>query len=214
MPGTASQKTTQARRRAISEQAMVDAAVELINELGITGTTLRKVGERAGYSRGLATYQYGSKNGLMRAVTKALSGLWLERLQAAMANRSAIQGLCGAIDAHYHFILEMPAQFRTLSILAFASIDPGSGIQSRVSEVQAKQRESVSRWVRKGQQDGSVNPSLCPERFAEQFLATISGIGLQWLVNPDVELLPMHEEFKRDTQIMLKPPKGGESSCN
>ena len=43
MPETPSKKTTQARRRAISEQAMVDAAVELINELGITGTTLREV---------------------------------------------------------------------------------------------------------------------------------------------------------------------------
>lgn len=211
MPETPSKKTTQARRRAISEQAMVDAAVELINELGITGTTLREVGERAGYSRGLATYQYGSKNGLMRAVTKVLSGLWLERLHAAMADRSAVEGLCGAIDAHYHFILEMPAHFRTLSILAFASIDPGSGIQSRVSEVQAKQRDSVSRWLIKGQRDGSVNADLSPERFAEQFLATISGIGLQWLVNPDVDLLPMHEEFKRNTKIMLKPPGSGAS---
>lgn len=214
MPGHPNQKTTQARRRAISEQRMVDAAVELINELGITGTTLKGVGERAGYSRGLATYQYGSKNGLMRAVTKTLAGLWLERLHAAMDKRSAVEGLCGAIDAHYHFILEMPAQFRTLSTLAFASIDPSSGIQSRVSEVQAKQRESVSRWVAKGQGDGSVNPALSPERFAEQFLATISGIGLQWLVNPDVELLPMHEEFKRNTKIMLNPLSGGTSSCN
>jgi AcrR family transcriptional regulator len=178
----------------------------LITELGISGTTLRAVGERAGYSRGLVTYQYGSKTGLMHAVTKVLSSAWLARLQAAVDKRSAIDGLCGAIDAHYHFIHEMPYQFRTLSILAFASIDPGSGIQSRVSEVQTKQRQTVSGWVRQGQSAGEVRPGIDPDRFAEQFLATISGIGLQWMVNPRVDLLPMHEEFKRNTRSMLTPP--------
>ena len=128
MSGPPITKTSQAKRRAISEQRMVDAAVELITELGISGTTLRAVGERAGYSRGLVTYQYGSKVGLMRAVTKTLAGFWLERLLSAVGQRSAVDGLCAAIDAHYHFIHEMPSQFRALSILAFASIDPGSGI--------------------------------------------------------------------------------------
>ncbi|MCJ7558392.1 MAG: TetR/AcrR family transcriptional regulator [Gammaproteobacteria bacterium] len=211
MSGPPITKTSQAKRRAISEQRMVDAAVELITELGISGTTLRAVGERAGYSRGLVTYQYGSKVGLMRAVTKTLAGFWLERLLSAVGQRSAVDGLCAAIDAHYHFIHEMPSQFRALSILAFASIDPGSGIQSRVSEVQAKQRQSVCGWVRDGQAAGVVRPDISPERFAEHFLATISGIGLQWMVNPDVELLPMHNEFKRSTRNMLAPNDGKSS---
>ena len=204
-------KISQAKRRAISEQRMVSAAVELITELGISGTTLRAVGERAGYSRGLVTYQYGSKVGLMRAVTKTLAATWLERLQIAMGQLSAVDGLCAAIDAHYHFIHEMPSQFRALSILAFASIDPGSGIQSRVSEVQAKQRQAVSNWVRAGKAAGVVRPDIQPDRFAEHFLATISGIGLQWMVNPDVDLLPMHEEFKRSTRNMLEPVDGKSS---
>lgn len=190
---------------------MVDAAVALINELGISGTTLRAVGERAGYSRGLATYQYGSKTGLVRAVIKTLSALWLERLHSAMDDRTALDGLCRVIDAHYRFIQEMPAQFRTLTILAFASIDPGSGIQTRIAEVQAKQRRSVADLVRQGQATGQVNGRVDADRFAEQFLATISGIGLQWMVNPDVALLPMHEEFKRNTRNMLSPPSGGTS---
>jgi AcrR family transcriptional regulator len=214
LPEPHRRKTSQAARRAISEQRMVDAAVELITEVGISGATLRAVGERAGYSRGLVTYQYGSKIGLMHAVTKALSSAWLTRLQAAVDSRSALEGLCGAIDAHYHFIHEMPYQFRTLSILAFASIDPGSGIQSRVSEVQAKQRHAVAGWVRQGQADAVIRDDVHPERFAEQFLATISGIGLQWMVNPDVDLLPMHEEFKRNTRNMLAPPIAARAPSN
>lgn len=205
MPDTHTEKVSQARRRELSAGRMVDAAVALINELGVSATTLRAVGERAGYSRGLATYQYGSKTGLVRAVIKTLSQLWLQRLHDAMDGRPAIEGLCGAIDAHYRFIQEMPAQFRTLTILAFASIDPGSGIQTRIAEVQSKQRRSVAELVRQGQASRQVDAGVDAERFAEQFLATISGIGLQWMVNPNVPLRPMHEEFKRNTRNMLSP---------
>jgi len=187
---------------------MVDAAVRLINERGIQGTTLKAVGEAAGYSRGLATYQYGSKSGLLHAVTKTLAGLWIDCLTREVGHKTGVDALCAAIEAHYRFIHDMPAEFRTMTTLAFASIDPGSGIQGRVSEVQGKQRSALARWIREGKAVGTCRREVDPERFAEQFLATISGIGLQWMVNPDVPLRAMHDAFERTTRDMLSPAAG------
>ena len=64
------QSRTQAERTAISDKAMLDAAIELILEHGTDKTTLAAIGEKAGYSRGLATYRFGSKAGLYDEVTR------------------------------------------------------------------------------------------------------------------------------------------------
>ena len=70
----APQSLTQAERTAISDRAMLDAAIELVLEFGTEKTTLAMIGERAGYSRGLATYRFGSKTGLFKAVIRGQGG--------------------------------------------------------------------------------------------------------------------------------------------
>jgi AcrR family transcriptional regulator len=46
---------TQAERTALSDSAMLEAAMDLVLEYGTDRTTLAMIGEKAGYSRGLAT---------------------------------------------------------------------------------------------------------------------------------------------------------------
>ena len=58
-------RRTQAERTALSDQRMFDAAIRLIMDRGTQKTTLKDIGEMAGYSRGLANYRFGSKDGLM-----------------------------------------------------------------------------------------------------------------------------------------------------
>ena len=53
-------------RRNEAEQRLLDAAAELIGEIGPGAVTLANIGERAGYSRGLATHYFGSKGAMMR----------------------------------------------------------------------------------------------------------------------------------------------------
>ena len=51
-----------------SRQAILSAATELFAEQGFAATTMQQVGERAGVSRGLPGYLFGSKDALYRAV--------------------------------------------------------------------------------------------------------------------------------------------------
>ena len=59
-------RRTQEERRTEAEQRLLAAAAQLISETGPASMTLAKVGERAGYSRGLATHHFGSKAALMQ----------------------------------------------------------------------------------------------------------------------------------------------------
>ena len=58
----APEANTQAQRTALSDQRMFEVAIELVNERGTAKTTLKDIGEGAGYSRGLASYRFGSKD--------------------------------------------------------------------------------------------------------------------------------------------------------
>ena len=48
----APEANTQAQRTALSDQRMFEVAIELVNERGTAKTTLKDIGEGAGYSRG------------------------------------------------------------------------------------------------------------------------------------------------------------------
>ena len=74
-------RLTQAERTEISDQRMFDAAVTLINLHGPAGTSLSDVGVLAGYSRGLASHRFGSKESLFDFVVRRVGDIWLEQLK-------------------------------------------------------------------------------------------------------------------------------------
>src|SRR5947209_1778026 len=64
-------RRTQQQRRDQAEAALLNAAAELIVEDGVHSLTLARVGERAGYSRGLVTHYFGSKQALLQRLAHA-----------------------------------------------------------------------------------------------------------------------------------------------
>ena len=74
-------RRTQAERRDESGRSLIEAAVEVVAEQGVGAATFESIGRRAGYSRGLATQRFGSKEKLIEAVIGHLH----ERQEAALA---------------------------------------------------------------------------------------------------------------------------------
>lgn len=185
---------------------MTAAAVKLLVQDGVRGTTLAKLGLRAGYSRGLATHRFGSKAGLLRHVLQRASKRWLELLQENVGDAVGAEALCAAADAHVDFLRTAPDAVRSMYLLWFTSIDPGSEYRANVARVHEVQRRDISRWVRLGQAAGRVSAEIDVERTAEQFCASMAGIAFQWLVNERVPVEAMHEQLKSDVRLRLALP--------
>lgn len=77
--GNKSPRLTQAERTAISDGRMLDAAMALILERGTHNTTLREIGELAGYSRGLASNRFGSKDELFAELIQVFNERWKKK---------------------------------------------------------------------------------------------------------------------------------------
>lgn len=195
----------QADRTALSDRRLTEAAIELIVETGIQRTTLQAVGERAGYSRALATHRFGSKSGLFAHVLRTASADWLVRLQQAVGDLVGADALCAATDATERFIRERPNEVRAMYMLWFLSMDLAADYRPNIANVHRAQRRDVELWVRAGQQRGTVNLSVDPVRIAEQYCASMAGIAYQWLVNAEMPLDAMYRELKADIRLRLQP---------
>lgn len=200
------QSRTQAERTAISDKAMLNAAVQLILERGTEKTTLQAIGEKAGYSRGLATYRFGSKAGLFDAVCKAISRRWLDYLQDDVGDRIGIDAMCAALDSFFQFVSDFPREARVLQILYCGAGSPKSEYQQTSVTIHQRQQDDVAEWVRAGQRHGVVRVDADPKSVAAQYIAYISGMTYLWLINPaGVNVGKANDDMIANIKMTLAP---------
>jgi AcrR family transcriptional regulator len=176
----------QKERSDLSTNRMLAAAGELIVAGGYEAMTLAAVGERAGYSRGLATARFGSKDELLKALVERIVGRWshrnvLPRTKGA-SGRDAIRIVLDAIATQAD---RDPSALRVLYALMFEAVGPVAELRSTFVELHADMRADFARFVRRGLRDGSVRDGMSPDIEAAVIVAGIRGIGYQWLLDPN-----------------------------
>ncbi|MBT8103620.1 MAG: TetR/AcrR family transcriptional regulator [Gammaproteobacteria bacterium] len=195
---------TQAERTAISDKAMLDAAMDLVLEHGTDRTTLAMIGEKAGYSRGLATYRFGSKGGLYDALCKSISRHWLEYLKQGVGDKVGIDAMCAALDTIYRFEQESPKEARALQILYSGAASPSAEFQGTAVGIRRRQKSDVADWVRQGQDSGQIRAEINADEVAAQYVAYISGMTYLWMMSPDTfDFSVANEVMKRHLRDSL-----------
>lgn len=197
---------TQAERTAASDKAMFEAAVELILERGTDKTTLQAIGKKAGYSRGLATYRFGSKAGLFDAVCKSISRRWLEYLKQGVGEKTGLDAMCAALDAFLRFVTEAPRDARVLQILYCGAASPLSEYRATSVNIHRRQQDDVVRWVRAGIANGTIRPDADPDTVAAHYIAYIGGMTYLWVIDPaSIDFAKANEDMKHQLRIALAP---------
>lgn len=195
---------TQAERTALSDTAMLDAAKDLVLLHGTEKTTLAMIGESAGYSRGLATYRFGSKAGLYDTLCKSISRDWLEYLKRGVGNKTGIDAMCAALDAIRQFVEDSPREGRVLQILYCESVSPSSGFPETSIAIHKRQRSDVKEWVQQGQANGQIRDDVDAGEVASQYVSYSSGMTYLWLTNPATfNFTTTNAEMKRQLRDSL-----------
>lgn len=204
-PVKSTQSLTQAERTAISDRAMLDAAIGLILEHGTDGTTLAAIGEKAGYSRGLATYRFGSKAGLFDEVCKSISRKWLDYLKKDVGDRVGIDAMCAALDSFFRFVSDAPRDAKVLQILYCGAASPKSEYRSTSAGIHQRQQDDVVAWILAGIENGSVRDEVDPKSVASQYIAYISGMTYLWLISPEsIDFRKANEDMKVHLRMSLQ----------
>lgn len=209
MSGSAVRRTQQ-ERVALSDDRMLKAAVELLVEAGVAGTTLTLVGARAGYSRGLPLYRFGSKGALLAYVHDAVAADWIRRVRGGVGSHIGVQALERVVDLLCDFLLAKPTELRAMYLLRFTSMDPGSAYHTNVAKLHGAQRRDAQRWIEAGQEAGQISRRVDAALAAELFCATADGLVYRWLVTPTLPLVQLHKLLQKVVVNSLRdaqPPR-------
>lgn len=200
-------RRTQAERTEESSQRMLEAGIRLLIERGPQKTTLKDVGELAGYSRGLASYRFGSKEGLFREILAVGRRQWGAELARAVGDKEGLQALLAATEAFRNFLVNAPDHYRAMLILWYESIGQASAVTAKLREQHAAQRRDVQRWVEQGVTAGDIDPDVDADLFAATFCSVVYGTAYQWQVNPDaLDLDRLFNAYKQWFHKVLQPP--------
>ena len=197
-------RLTQAERTELSDLRMFDATVKLIIERGPAGTSLKDVGVLAGYSRGLASNRFGSKDRLFSFVVRRLGDHWLKQLKSAVNHEMGLLAVEKALDQHYRFCVDAPDYVRTFYTLWFESINTDSELGEVIKGIHQRRFQDVVNWILN---DPNISDSVKREAdsIAAQFSASVVGIVYYWLANPTKldETKRLHEGLKGTMSTLL-----------
>lgn len=184
-------RRTQAQRRQQSEQGLLAAAAGVIGELGFNAATFDRISERAGYSRGLVTLRFGSKDGMVVAVIDFLGDrleqIYAERLKNA---RTAKARLLGYVDT---FMVQLRDDKQTIAYFVLLAGALANKLpQSRYFlEQHERVKLSLAGYIREGQADGTFAADIDPVAAATALGCFQLGLAMQYQLDPDFDMEDM-----------------------
>lgn len=195
---------TQVERRAAAEAALLAAAAELIADQGVTETSLAQIGERAGYSRGLANHHFGSKAELIEQLARRTQNAFTDSLGAGDAHtgREGIVNLVGAYLGHF----EAPTSESRAMLVMWGANFPAQSSVAGLVEADERFRQAVSRMIEQGHDDGSIGADVSPSGFAVALVAMLRGVIAQCVTDSaSIDLRSVRTECERFVTAGLGP---------
>jgi AcrR family transcriptional regulator len=179
-------KLTQTQRRDAARAAILDAAIQLLAEGGYARMTLADVGERAGYSRSLATHYFGSKPKLAEAI--------VERIRAESMNDSIHPGAFGVagvdsdVRATFDRLTAQPSWARAYIIIAHEAATAIPEVRPAIHDQNVAMRQRIAAAIREAIERGEVSASLSAEQASFVIAAMIRGAVWEWFIDPSFDL--------------------------
>lgn len=181
----------------------------LVLEHGTHNTTLREVGERAGYSRGLASNRFGSKEELFAELIQIYNERWKKESTAFVGNKTGLEAFDAANESIIHYMNENSDYMRAMFILYSETVGSSSVMRERLAEQHNAYRRSIARYIRQGIEEQTIKNTVVPSRVALQYTSFYFGLVYQWLANPEaIDFESALHDFRDALVLLIAEPRG------
>jgi len=199
-------RRTQEQRRTEAEQALIDAAADLIAEGGSAAITLAKVGERAGYSRGLANHHFGNKAKLMERVVEAVSESF-RGLAMFEPPASTVGGELRRLIHVYMGIMENPRPInRARLVLIAEAMTTNFEFREAILEEDRSFRAVLADLYQRGITSGEFPEDIDTEVLAVTTIALLRGAACQMLTDTKINPIHIYTEIENLLYLRLGVP--------
>lgn len=182
-------RRSQEERRAEAEQRLLEAAAALIGEVGPSRVTLATIGERAGYSRGLVSFHFGSKPALMERLVTTVTERYRDALLEERTSGSTMDELLGLVRAHFKLVSALSVMHRAgLVLWADAVATPTTDVRPAMLEADRLFRADITKGIERGIAAGECSPAVDPTALATVLASALRGIAHTAMLDDSVDL--------------------------
>lgn len=190
----------------MSTSRLLAAAAELFSERGYRQTTLADIGKRAGYSHGLVTRRFGSKQGLLVALLDHMIDDWTQTaLAPSMGSLSGIAGIRAFFGAFSANAAAHSSNLRALESLMFEGLWGEPEFKERLAKVQRYGDEHFKELITKGVNAGEIRADADADAVALMASAALRGATYRWLLEDDFDLGVALTGFGDVIEMLLAP---------
>ncbi len=201
MPDQPPARRTQQERREETERKVLAAATALIAARGSRALTLAEVGAAAGYSRGIVSHHFGSRENLLRAVMRDAATFAVPDPGARAAD-----WLAATVGAYLRNVTGRSPSAAAFLQMWGEAIAADPVLMPLFAEHDASFRRLLADRVRDGIRDGSVRADANPEAMAVVLVGLLRGIALQLISSPPpARVKAIIDEAERAARHALRP---------
>lgn len=204
---TVAPRRTQRERRELSHDRMIAAALRLIAHQGSSRTTLSQIGHASGYTHGLVSHRFGSKGGLVSALTKRLQSDFVKSVQPALEGATGIKAL--KVFAERYLRAAASRDRLALYVLIGEALGPVPEIKAELAEADRHFRKAIQKIHEDGIHAGEIRAGIDPVAQAAMLVGTLRGLVIQILLDPKAfDLDAVCSDLKSNLERSLRPKRG------
>jgi AcrR family transcriptional regulator len=192
-------------RRLDSEKArrIVAAMRASVGERGAAGATFDHVAQKAGVSRGLLHYYFGSKERLLVEVVRHDIDLRLRSLEEGLAGADSVDAIIEVLVSHLQDFIDRDPASSALVYELFTASRRNEELRTALAELFRSCRTHVATVLEEKEQAGIVHLRGDAESVAAVLFALADGLTLQSLADPDWDRSPVFAAGIRTAKFLL-----------
>lgn len=175
------QRRSQAERRAETERRVLQATLRLVARQGSGATSLAQVGAEAGYSRGIVTHHFGSRDELLDRAARYAQAV----IEVPDTDAQGLERLLLTVRTYLDELGRLADTTRAFLQMWAEAVTSQPALRQVFEERDEHFRKLLAALVNDGVAHGSVRPDADPRGIATMLVSHLRGAGLQLMLTGD-----------------------------
>ncbi len=182
--------TATSKRELSNEKAtrIIEAMGACVAERGVSGATFEHVAAKAGVSRGLLHYYFGSKERLLIEVVRRDSEQRIARLDGPLAAAGSLDAVINVLLSSLQDLIDNDPGLFTLLFDLSTEARRNPDVGSELAELFSSSRAHIAKALADKDTEGVIAMRADPEGVVSFLLAIADGIALQSLSDPERDM--------------------------
>jgi len=186
-----------------SMHAILTAAAQVLSEHGYAGTTISRVAETAGVSRGLLHYHFKTKEEMLAEVLQANMEKSVAMTDTIFSDCKSAESFADNLITAVKSLFDTNPQYLNLFLEGVVTARHSDAVRRALESLYTSFRESLKDGLSEMERAGIISPAIPPDGLAALIAGMLDGIGIQFVTVPGLAQDEENWNYRRKGLLVL-----------